>query len=188
MRVLIQWATATVSDWVEYDITRLSQVRAMPKKPVPSDSPLIDDNVGWISAINIQGVVFQSWDHIGFGISGGVLQVGAWNDDAADFPAVPWGVLYTFDTPAPDPNFGGAINTRQTVTRYADISTLQALLGTDWDNMARLWLADPSRRAWSEFPRFNNKVTIHGVWSSPEHNDALVAARSPRGWREWIGG
>lgn len=173
MRVLVQWATTTVTDWVAYDITRIQDVRAMPKKPAPSDSPLIDDQPGWIAALNIQGVVFTGYDHIGFGMVGGALLVYAWNDDPEDFPVgTRWGQIWTI--PNLGPARGVAVNTNISVVWYCEPNALPVQMGlTDFQPWSAM-----------SFPNANN--TIHGVWVSDTHWDALAAARSMRGWREWI--
>jgi hypothetical protein len=210
-KVLIQWATATVSDWVEYTFTSMSDVRAVPKKPEPSDSPVIDNNLGWIAAVNIQGVVLTG-DHIGFSLDGqGRLVVGLWNDDPADWPC-PWGLLYTFDSCAPDlqlpvdaefaaanPGICGQvngnwyiINTRQTVVPHADA----ACLNTNYalDPVENAWMqrlaAEPALQSWASFPEnvgggFGKNNTIHGVWLDDTLWQQMNAARSTRGWEEW---
>jgi len=205
MRVLVQWATATVADWVTSAITSLADVRAMPRKPVPSDSPLIDDQPGWAAAVNIQGVVLTG-DHVGFSLPGGVLTVGVWNDDPADWPT-PWGLLYTFGTIKPDTNLpvpeafalanpgtcelvGGTWyvrNTDQTCTPYADAAALQALVATDPVEYAwcQRLLDTPTLRPWADWPRFQNNNVVHGVWLNDPLWDSLTAARSARGWEEW---
>jgi len=215
-KVLIQWATATAADWVEYTFTSMSDVRAVPKKPEPSDSPLIDDEPGWIAAVNIQGVVLTG-DHVGFNLDGqGRLVVGKWNDDPADWPFLDrdgFGLLYTFDSFAPDNTirlptpeqvaanptrvaqdaFGQWcwINTRQTVTPYANTATLEAALALDpveyqW---AQFWLDDPNRLEWSDWPSgpnaFGKNDIIHGVWLDEPTWRSLEQARSEHSWREW---
>jgi hypothetical protein len=218
-RVLIQWAAknqdGTVSDWTEYFFTNMSDVRAVPKKPEPSDSPIIDDQPGWIAAVNIQGVVFMA-DHVGFNIDGqGRLVVGKWNDDPVDWPFLNgdgFGWVYTFDSLAPDSNlpvsaeyaaanptqvgqnaFGQwcMLNTRQTATRYANTATLQAALALDpvefqW---TQSWLDDPNRLEWTDWPSgataFKSNQTIHGVWLDEPTWQALQEARTVHGWREW---
>lgn len=178
MRVLIQWADE-VADWVEYDINSVRDIRTLPTRP--------------ISGVNLQGVVFQSWDHLGvdWGADpewGFAVRIGAWNDDVEDYPlnGVPWGVEYHFGTPAPDPAYGGAINTRQRAVRYADDAVLHALTGTQWDTLALVWLTDPNRRPWSEWQGFRANQTLDGVWVDDATNLAQQAARSNRGWREWV--
>ena len=191
--VLIQWATATANDSVPYTFLNMSDVRATPKKPVPSDSPLIDDEPGWIAALTIQGVTLTA-DHIGFDLDGqGRLVVGKWNDDAADWPPFAgsgFGWLYTFD--ALDPVTG---QPRQTVTKYADTTVLQAALDYDTANgtndyvWCQRWLDDPTVQPWAQFPEnigggFGKNNTIHGVWLSDEQMAALNAARTPHGYRD----
>lgn len=207
MKILVQWATSTVGEWVQYDINSMADVRAMPRRPVPSDSPLIDDQPGWIAAINIQGVVLMG-DHIGFGLNGdGHLVVGKWNDDGADWAGVPFGLVYTFGPLAPDPRFPAdaafallhpgqvqwvgdrylLLNTQQTVTKYADDAVLQSLLAGGDDPWAQEWLDDPNRRPWSEFPSFQPNRQLHGVWLEQGLWDQHEQYQRThiRGWREW---
>ena len=206
MKVLVQWATSTMTDWVQYDINSMADVRAMPRKPVPGDSPLIDDQPGWISAVNIQGVVFSA-DHLGFAIDGnGHLVVGKWNDDAADWPAVPFGWRYTFGPLAPDPNLPLArrpnaaaylaahpegvgyingepylINTQQTVARYMDASVRTTLIAA-----GELWAEGwADALPWADFPKFSPNNQLHGVWLEQSLWDQHQSVRSIRGWREW---
>lgn len=174
MRVLIQWATATASDWVEYNFTSISQIRAVPKKPVPSDASTLDNAPGWISAVNIQGIEFTGYDHIGFALSGGALVVTCWNDDPEDFPVgTRWGQVWALQPPAPDPAFGGQVNTRQSVIWYGEAQSDPALAGVPVLPYAQMVK-----------PHQNN--TIHGVWMSDGQWAALEGARSQRGWREWV--
>lgn len=176
MRVLIQWATSTATDWVAYDITRAADVRALPKKPSPTDSSVLDGQPGWIAAVNIQGIEFAGFDHIGFGISGTALVVTCWNDDPADYPAgTRWGQVWTLDTPAPDPRFGGQVNTRQTLAWYCEANSEPVLAGiTGYQPFTAM-----------PIPAANN--TIHGVWVSDTQWDTLRTVRTPHGWREWVG-
>lgn len=175
MRVYIQWSTQTVADWVAYDITGMRDIRSLPKKPSPSDSPIIDNQLGWVCAVNIQGVVFEGYDHIGFDAAGSEIIVTCWNDDPVDFPAGSrWGQVWRLDFPAPDVAVGGLINTRQTVTWYCEAGSYPVSIGLT------------SYRPYSEmvFPNSNN--TIHGVWLPDTKYDEHVSARTLHGWREWI--
>lgn len=73
MRVLIQWATSAPGDWTTYDLNAPRDVRNLPKKPVPNNSSTLDGNPGWVAGVNIQGVVFTGFDHIGFDVVLGTL-------------------------------------------------------------------------------------------------------------------
>lgn len=183
MRVYVQWATATAADWVAYDLTSARDVRALPRKGAPSGGEVIDDTPGWISGINVQGVVF-SGDHVGIDWPGGVLQVATWNDDPDDWPAVPFGKVYTFGPLRAAPELVGiGWDTQQTATPYADTATVQALIaaGLPFDD----WLTHPARQPWSAFPRFNPNQVLHGVWVDDALNDEHLAARTPHVYWEW---
>jgi len=208
----IQWATNAVNaaDWVWYTFSSLSDIRAVPKKPSPSDSPLIDGQPGWIAALNIQGVTLTG-DHIGFNMDGeGRLVVGVWNDDPVDWPPFAgsgFGWLYTFDSIAPDPSrpvssdfaaeypaevgqIGGQwflLNTRQTVIRYADLAALNSAIALDpvEYNWVNWWINDPNLQPWSSWPRFNKNNIVHGVWLDPPDWLALEQARTVHVWEEW---
>lgn len=150
--VLIQWATATATDWVEYTFTSLADIRAMPKKSRPSDNPLIDDQPGWIAALNVQGVVLDS-DAIGFNLDGeGRLVVGSWNEDADDWPFLNrdgWGTLYTFDSNQPDPTLPVQVIQEQEYWRLIQTGELFSTEQDAWD-----WVAASSAYA----------QTTEGIW------------------------
>jgi hypothetical protein len=192
VRVLVQWATATVADWVTYDINRIQDVRAMPKKPRPSDSPVIDNSAGWVAALNIQGIVFTGYDVIGFTYASGALRVHCRND-GPDFAANQrWGQVWELQSYAPDPRFpvpnpdpnpswqrglvGGVmcyVNTRQSVTWYGEPQSDPVTQGV------------PGVLPFASMPMPTNPNDIlYGVWVSDAQWAALSAARSPKSWRE----
>jgi hypothetical protein len=177
MKVLIQWATATPTDWIQYDIQSVGDARRLPRKNVPTFNPVIDNTPGWIAAVNIQGVVFTGYDHIGFEMLNGTLVVTCWNDDLEDFPVgTRWGQKWTLGIPAPDPKIGGALNTVQTCTWYGEPNCQPVLLGV------------PNVHPYSELTFPPNNQTLHGVWVS----DTLWAQheniRSSHTWDEWKNG
>jgi hypothetical protein len=95
VRVLLQWTQDPPQDWTEID-----------HKDWPS---LPDDPV---HALNVQGVVFEGYDHYRVGNVTGGCTVTVWNDEGD--PPMRW----TFYDPAPDAAHGGRVNTRQHAEVY----------------------------------------------------------------------
>lgn len=174
MKVLIQWATNPPTDWVEYNIQTVGDARRLPRKAEPNGPQVLDNKPGWLAAMNLQGVIFTGFDHIGFEVVNNVLVVTAWNN-GTDFGVTEyWGQKWTFAPPAPDVKIQNAINTVQTVTWYGKENCLprvqqQPVVIHPWEELT--------------FPPANQ--TLHGVWISDtawqQHKDAL----SLRTWREW---
>lgn len=174
MKVLIQWATSTPLDWVEYDIRSSRDVEALPRKPVPDGTEAIDDEPGWITAINIQGVVFLGMDHVAIDVVAGTLMVRTWNDDPEDHDGAFIGQLWTFKDPAPDPSIGGRMNTRQTVEWYATPGSLPERNG----------ILD--LKPWAHFQHGAPQRTWHGVWLEDAHFEQHRSRQAVRGWHEWV--
>lgn len=173
MRVYIQWATSTPQPWTPYDLDRIQDVRGLPRKPAPTGGESLDMQPGWLAAVDIQGVTFTGYDHMTFAVSGAGLLVYAWNDDPEDFPVgTRWGQVWFFDTLAPDARFGGAMNTRQTVTWYAEPGSIVVAHGI-------------AARPWSELPKPAQNVTSHGVWMPDDLWAAHQALQVPHSWEEW---
>ena len=210
MRVLIQWATLTATDWIEYNVTGIRDVRGWPNKGEPPPGTVVgdtdlSDEPGWIAAINLQGTTL-SGDHVGFDYVSGVLSAGVWNDDPADWP-FPMGKVITFPPVGPDPKIGGRINTGNQVVHYADRANLEAYVDDpDHGQWCQAWLDAADRtppagwdgtanhsggyvelRPWADFPNYHRLNTLHGVWVEPTLWAQHQQARSVRGWREWDG-
>ena len=86
MRVLIQWALQGAKDWQEVDA---ADWPSLPFRPEPTSGELggADDTPGWISALNVQGVTFRTWDHYAVeALPSGGVKVTTWNDDPEDWP------------------------------------------------------------------------------------------------------
>lgn len=176
----MQWATSSPGDYEAFDLTRIAQVRSLPKKPEPIATSQLDAAAGWIADVVVQGVSFSGWDHLSAAFPGGsALQVVAWNDDPVDYPDGPYGHVWTFHDPAPDPRYG-EVNTRQLLTVYADVP-FQVAFWTGQRTSSGPVLVRP----WSEFPMPAANVTLHGIWQSDDSWAAHVAVRTPHGWREW---
>lgn len=182
MKILVQWTKNNVEGWREFDLRDTPQLRRLwerlPKLPEPAPGQTqTGDTEGWIFDINIQGIYFGGADHYavelvtndprGFG-----LRVTTWSDDLDDpqtlgnRTATEW----TLFDPAPDPVFGGAINTRQFRRFWAE-------------NLIRY----PDAIPFAQFTPPADAITRHGIWVSDQKVQEHLAARGPlRGWREWI--
>lgn len=176
MKVYIQWAKSTPEDWVAVDLTRIAQVRNLPKKPVPTSSSVVDNTAGWLCGLNVQGIDFSGYDHTAVEIVGSGLRITGWQDDTEDFGDTRWATEWTLMPPAPDPNIGGRINTVQTRRVFATPD-------------AAPWFGGygPDVLPWEQFTPPDTNLTVHGVWMSDELYAAHRAKRSFHGWREWIG-
>lgn len=176
MKVYVQWARRNPEDWVNVEHTDLN---ALPARPVPTVRQTGNDE-GWVQAVNVQGVVLENWDHYGIrpvvvGIEPG-LEVHVWNDDPDDWPE-PFGQVWTFLDPAPDPSLNGIVNTRQTMKVYGPESWT-----SHWEGVT-----NATRHSWSEWPTNNGQVR-HGVWQSDVSYERGQQVRSFHGWEEWASG
>lgn len=182
MLVYVQWAKATPGDYEAYDLSRIAQVRNLPKKPEPVATAILDNVAGWLADVVVQGISFAGFDHLSAAFPAtGVLRVLAWNDDPVDYPEGPWAMVWDFHDPAPDPRYGGQVNTRQFLTVY-----------TDRADLAAHWAAQTTSGGpvtvlpWAQFPTPAANVTLHGVWVEPTLYEQHRAARTLHGWQEWV--
>jgi hypothetical protein len=173
MRILYQWATIPPSDWQEIDSADWASLpaRGLPVLEVGSNSTL-----GWINAINVQGVSFES-DHYAVEDIPDGAKVTVWNDDLTDrseteFYAAEW----TFLTLAPDEMVGGLYNTRQSQVVY---------IGSGLSIESS---PDRTVKPWAEFVPPDSSLVRHGIWMSDTDFVLTVASRTPKGWREWTEG
>lgn len=173
MRIYLQWAKATPEDWVSVDVTRVAQVRNLPKKPVPTTGAVVDDAAGWLCGVNCQGIDFSGYDHTAIEVVGDGLRITGWQDDTADFGDTRWATEWTLMPPAPDPALGGRVNTVQSRRVWATP-----------DSAA--WFPGVPVLPWAQFAPPATNLTIHGVWLTDELFAAHLARRTPHGWREWV--
>lgn len=153
MLLLVQFTRSSPRDWEEYEHTAWPFLPQLP-----------------IHALNVQGVVFEGYDHYAVedGPEGSVV-VSVWNDPTTN--GDPW-QQWTIAPLAPDPAFGGLLNTRQTVQWFHDGPPL----------------AVPGRqRGRAQFPTPPAGRQRHGKSVSDAAHAAHREARSVRGWHEWAG-
>lgn len=178
MRVLIQWTRANPTDWEVLEMTSNTQWRQQPKKAEPVGGEVIDNTPGWVYGLNVQGIDFSGYDHYAVAMNGAGLDVTIWNDDPADhageFRAMVWTLLLpTYDARV------GEINTRQSLTVYEQISP------SPWEGVTAS-SGPVTVLPWTDFSPPQANMTRHGIWVSDTLAAAHRAARSLRGWREWI--
>lgn len=185
MIVYVQWTLATPTDWVGIDLrTGGAAARRwlnLAKKPEPQGGETIDSSPGWIFDVCIQGVHLYGFDHVAGEPMADGLRFYGWNTDITDPESDPyrWGEVWEFYQPAPDPAFGGQVNTRQRKTVYTEAEP-ELFAG----QVTTLGPVDV--KPWSQFPTPAESLTRHGIWVRDEalwqrHFDA----RSQRDWREW---
>jgi len=185
VRLYFQWTQANPQTWQELDLLPTGATRRtwekLPRKPLPQDTDPIDDNLGWIAALNVQGVAFTGADHYAVEPITGGLRVTVWHDDPDDFPVGKrWADVWTFLTLAPDAKLGGAYNTRQSVVRYAEPDAFDFPFGTPHSIVT--W------RPWSEFILPASGITMHGKWVPDALWAQHKAQQTLKDWREWTDG
>jgi len=195
VKIYIQWTNAVPQDWVEIDS---SAWNALPKKPVPVGGEVIDASLGWVYAINCQGVIFSGRDHYAIvDVAKGTI-VGGWNDDINDEPVDLWaGDLGLFEPIQPDPALGGKMNTKQSYSVYAGSTVFARMTGKTPANVT-LDIFDnftpPGQtKKYSELNsnQLKNIYTQrneirHGILVSDQLSADHESVRTLHGWREWV--
>ena len=189
MKVLVQDARRNPRDWRQIEPLEWG---LLPKRPVPATGELGGQNNqdGWVSELNVQGVHFNGFDHyaveaVFIGAEEGV-KVTAWNDDPDDWPVGERQArVWTFLPLAPDPTLGFAINTRQSQLVYAE--------GERFTQLEANVPQNTSVRPWAEFVPPAESITRHGVWLTDEkfaeHRRVSHSFQNNDpahwGWRHW---
>ena len=174
MKVLIQWSQAEPKDWQEVDSASWA---LLPSKSEPVGGETIDNSLGWVTAINIQGCVYKGFDHYAVeDLSLGRCRLICWNDDPVDWPGNErHAIIHTFAPLQPDSLLGNAINTKQTREVFATGTARTRLLtNAPTDTFS----------AWSKFIPPAAALIRHGIWLSDLLFAAHTAMRSRIGWRE----
>ena len=169
MKILVQWTRRNPRDWIEVDS---SAWESLPKRaePRPGEVGAQNNVEGWLFDVNVQGVMFGGNDHVAVEHAPFGCRVYSWNDDPTDWPVgTRYGSVWEFRDPAPDLRFGGLVNTRQAVVRYADDSSL-------FEDV----------RPFADYPIPPEALTRHGVWVSDRDVELHKTRRTEHGWREWI--
>ncbi len=164
MKILIQWTKANPEDWTEISSADWMTVIATRAKAVPIGGEVIDNDPGWIYAINVQGMVSGSADHYhieDLGVRG--CRVTMWVDDLEDRGiGERWARIWTFPPLNTIASTASGINTAIIQEKFFD----------------------------ADFSRFIPPIegVVHGIWVSDEQDVAHEQARGLRGWREWANG
>lgn len=154
MLVLVQWTRALPQDWEEVEHTDWPRLPNMP-----------------VHALNVQGVIFEGYDHYSVGAVVGGCTVTVWNDDPEGDPPMRW----VFYHPAPDITLGGRVNTRQVLETFSPAHPL-----------ARETTSGGKVRVRSRFvPPANPR---HGQWVSDDLHERHRSSRALRSWEEWANG
>jgi len=153
VRVLFQWASSNPMAWQEVDSASWS---GLPKKADPQGGEIINGKPGWINRVCVQGVEFTADHYAVEDLPGSGCRVYAWSDDPEDYPSgFKNAKVCEFLYLAPDLNMGGAINTRQTITFYAE-SGVKALMPNKIEN--------GEIKDWEDFVVPSESIIRHGVW------------------------
>lgn len=184
MKVWIQWARANPVDYENYDFgAGVNVIKNLPSKPEPAGGQgtvALDQNAGWIAAVNVQGVTFNGYEHYGlqYDRQRRMVTVDGWNDEPADNPDGPYAVRWEFEFPRNDPRLN-TINTVQRRIIYVEPGSPYAA-----------WL-DSVFVVWTPYSEFLNSLAPvaqrrHCPWLSNEQQAAHAAIRNERVWDEWI--
>lgn len=175
MKILVQWAKSTPEDWYELDSSQWSK---LPQRPVPSTLlSTVDTTEGWIHGLNIQGLVFNGFDHYAVQEITDGIRVTSWNDDDDDWLNDHWALVWDLLEPAHDVKINN-VNTRQAITIYAEKQERLDIYADVVECVGRL--------PWKDFKAPPTNVIRHGVWVEETLNDNLIAAQTRHGWTEWI--
>jgi len=188
MKILYQWAQRDPTDWQQIDSALWASlpIRA---EPAPGQMGGQNNVLGWINDLIICGLHFNGSDHVAIedvlvGLETAVKATAIW-DDPDDYPpgerrARVWTILPL----GPDPNLGGAINTRQSQVIYAEGQRFINLTANPPQNTTVL--------PWPDFVPPPAAVTRHQVWlTDAKYAQHTLATRSFRGdplewgWRDW---
>lgn len=125
-----------------------------------------------INAAAYQGLVFEGMDRLVAWVEGEILVVAVVHDDPKDWLGNRWARVVRFPPIVPDPNFGGAYNTRADQTLYAE--------GEPAVDLARFFDVLP----FDALPVLEGEE-LAGQWLADEQFEAHRTARALVNWREW---
>jgi hypothetical protein len=179
--MFVQWATNPPSDYVQMDSADWPNTLA---KPLPDGSEVIDNQPGYICAVNVQGVEFIGYDHIAVvpvPASPDII-VAAWKDDLDDLPEDEhFSRLMRFSPLTPDPRIGGALNTNQSQQILCNTTVKQRFI--DLGAIENTVLGDLA-----DFETPKSKFVRHGVWLPDELFLEHESLRTVAPWMDWADG
>lgn len=195
MLVGVQWTLASPQDWTWIDVKPTGAAarlwERLPKKPVPTGGEVIDQTLGYIFDVCIQGVYLYGFDHLALEpLPGGGVRAYGWVDDTDD-PTFQyrWGEVWEFRP--------GWVDRTVKITgdgqvRHRGPDQRKTVYAEDLADMARFVPAEcgglpVELKPWSGFPTPPVNITAHGIWV---HDQTLwqrhFDVRRPVDWREWV--
>jgi hypothetical protein len=171
VKLYVQWTTDPPSDWAEMDTAAW---RASPERAVVRDA-VIDGAPGWIMGLNVQGVVFNGWDHYAVTRQGREVIVTVWNDDTGDPYYTGLGAqVWRFH---PLRMRFGRFDTEQHLDIYTDNAERAAIWRTRSTSGGPVTV-----HPWADFVQPDPRDVRHGIMVEDQlyydHRDA----RTPHGW------
>jgi hypothetical protein len=174
-KLYVQWAQSNVPDW---SLLSVSNWASQPTKldPIGDTSAitgigdlLLDNQKGWIFSLNVQGVIFNYYDHYAITGDETSITVTAWRDDPLLFPVghrqADVAVINSlkFDAKV------GQDNTDQVFTFYRE--------GSEYDSN------NPLQRPYSEFVTPDASITKPGIYLSDSKFNEFINAETLKGWK-----
>ncbi|MCJ2530811.1 MAG: hypothetical protein LN413_00620 [Candidatus Thermoplasmatota archaeon] len=182
MKLFVQWANLEPRDYVRIDT---GEWDGLPRRPNPTSRTSISDNrEGWIFALQIQGTVFNGYDHYAVQELGrSTCRVTAWTDSHA--VGMNRARVFSFYPVQPDPHLGGSYNTRAMQTVYAQPSIMEILTRD-----GPVWCGNGPETAviykpWTDFVKPPPETVRHGKWVQDVLVNQHDRARTEHSWREW---
>lgn len=182
MHLYYQGATQTPQDWTRIDLLATPNAwRQLPKKTNPGyEVVTLDNNPGWIYAVNCQGIVFSWCEQIAVEVVSNALVITNQYTNPNWYPSGwRYAQVWQLNGVRSDARFGGRLNTDQYVTYYAEADMLAYLqsLGP---------LQNTTLKTYAEFKRPNENVIRYGPNLTLEQASALDSAQTFHGWEEWV--
>lgn len=182
MQIYVQWARRNPQDYqpIGSESWSLTAQKADPTRGTPYELAELNQQPGWVAELSIQGIAFEG-DHYHVknlvdGSNG--IVVTSWTDSPTFGPVGKrYAAVWTILPLTPDARFGGALNTRQLLTIYAEGARYQDYSTTPRENT--------TVKTWAEFVPPPAAEVRHGIWLSDAAWNAHTAVRTTHGWREW---
>lgn len=181
MHLYCQWTTDPPKDWIYY--ASVSDLLKITPRPIPHVDHVqgnliekFDNHPGWVHALNVQGLVFSSYDHYAIEQVNEVCRITVWNNDPLDWADRRIAIRIDFYPLAIDSD--GILNTRQVRTHWSTRDFYD-----QWTKGGKVKFDFPWYD-WSDFVIPECKH-YHGIWTSQEMNLEHCRVRRIHRWREW---